>query len=106
LGGYSHDLGCETIGPLLRDKVDLTIKFTHRDGLRVENLLVDNLETSIGMVSISQSGHDVSKHLIASSLTATSRSDKHNTETHIESLVKENNFLHEGGLRLEAELSG
>jgi hypothetical protein len=48
----------------------------------------------------------VSKHLVAGSLSATSGSHKHNTETHIESLVKENDFLHEGGLRLEAELSG
>ena len=104
LRSHSHDLGGKTISPLLRNEVDLTIKLTHRDSLRVKDLLVDELEASIGVILFAESCHHISQHLIASGFTATGGSDQHDTETHVESLIQVNYLLHESGLRLETKL--
>jgi hypothetical protein len=51
---YLHNLRSETIMPFLRDFINLTIKFTHGYGLRVEDDFLNNLVSIIWGVFLSQ----------------------------------------------------
>jgi len=54
-----------------------------------------DLEGSVFVAVFAKSCHHISKGFVASSFTTTSRSDKHNTKTYLESLEQVNDFFHE-----------
>jgi hypothetical protein len=48
-----------------------------------------------------QSGHSVSEYLVVTSLTTTSRSDQHQTVTHLNSVEQLNNLVNKRLFRLQ-----
>ena len=92
--GVSHDLGSETISPLLGVEVDFTIEFTHADSFGIKDFLRDDLERFVWVSLLTQSCHNICQHVVALSLATTSRADQHDTESNVESFIQVNDFLH------------
>jgi len=100
LGASGDDLGGNTVLPFATGWVKGTIELVHSDRLGVEHMIVGLDEVLLTGKSSLGSG----EYFIASSLTATSGSDNHETMSNYSRIVELEHFLNKGRNGLHVHL--
>ena len=92
-GSPTHQLGSQTVRPLLRVQVDFAVQLAHRNGFRVDDVVFDDLVVFAFVAFLPEFGHCVSENFETSSLAGTRVADQHHTKPDKEGFMELDHFL-------------
>lgn len=89
----------DTVIPLTRSGVNISVKLTGADALRVENVCLCRVVRTSSIIL--KRRDSVLQHTVIHRLTTTSRSDKHESVTHLTGVKELHNLVQEWLVRLQ-----
>ena len=97
-----HDGGRETVGPLLRQLVELAVQLAHGNALRVQHVGVHHLEGLVLRSSVAKRRHGSGQRGVGGGLAASRRTHDDDAKPHRHGLVQLDDLLHHLGHALQA----
>eukprot|EP00965_Chrysotila_dentata_P256125 6212443-Pleurochrysis_carterae.AAC.1 len=103
--GEAHERGHETVGPLLRHRVDLAVELTHCNGFWIQRVPLDNLVLGRLLAVTLQLRESGRESLVASRLAGEREAHHHHAVAHQHRLEELDDLGHMGRHRLHAQLA-